>query len=197
MADEEKKSTKLDVAGTYQVAILDEPKWYEMKAKDGDTVRMELLLKGYVNGGEQDGQWIFSRLMFTRKIYGAGQNKGRTTFSVSADVCLTLGMSDPFSPSKVSEMVGATCEFVVDWEEYEGKNRLKVKWLNTDSRPPMAADAVENVWKQLQEDTMGGDSDLGGADLGDVIAAGDDLLGGGIDAADDVPFGNCPCFTLS
>ena len=191
MPEEETKEAgqRLDVAGTYQVAILDEPKWYQMPEKDGDTARMVLRLRGYINGGEQDGKWIDADLMFIRTIISGGRDKGRSMFEVQAEKCISLGMSEPFSPSKVGEIVGAACEFVCDWDEFEDRQGnarrvLRVQFVNTHSRPPLAVDEAEKIWQQLQEDSGLGD-DIPGSDLDG--GTGLDDAGLGIDPDDNLP----------
>ena len=187
MSEEKKNESaqRVDEEGTYQVAILDEPKWYQMPEKDGDTARMVLRLRGYVNGGNQDGRWIDADMMFIRTIISGGRDKGRTMFEVQAEKCLQLGMSDPFSPSKISELVGATPEFVCSWDEYEDKQGkahriLRVDFINTNSRPPLAVEEAERIWKELSEDSLGGAPEVvGGLDAG--------LDSGGIDDSDNLP----------
>ena len=177
------KEIRLETDGTYQVSITQEPKWFLKPAKDGDDARMELVLRGEVNGGDHDAEYADYRLDFTRVTIGSGVNQGRTMFAVSAEKCLELGMSAPFDPSKIGELVGATCEYVCEWEEYRNKRYFKVKFCNTHSRPPLAKDAAAEIWKTLQE------SANFGADAQDAIAThGDDGLGLGIDVDDDIPF---------
>jgi hypothetical protein len=192
MAEEQKQEKKqeqgarLDIAGTYPVAILDEPRWYQMPEKDGDKARMILRLRGYVNGGEQDGKYIDAEMMFIRTIIGGGRDKGKTMFEAQAQKCIELGMTEPFSPSKIGELVGATPEFVCAWEEYEDKQgnthrNLRVQFINTNSRPPLTAQDAEAIWKELQDGAgLGGDP---GLDAGPGAAA--DL---GIDSNDDLNY---------
>ena len=173
---------RLETAGTYQVSILQEPKWFLKPAKDGDEARMELVLRGEVNGGEHDAEYVDARLDFTRVIIKSGVNQGRIMFEVSAEKCIELGMSEPFDPTKTGEIVGATCEFVCEWEEYRGKNYFKVRYINSQSRPALAPDKAAEIWRELQAGSSYG------AEIGATLPEGDSL-GLGIDSADDFPFG--------
>ena len=181
-------SERLQVAGTYAVAIVETPQWFAMQPKDGDTARMELRIRGYVNGGPQDGKWIDGRLNFIRTIIEHGKHAGKTCFEVAEETCRELGMSEPFSPSKVSELKGATCEFVCEFEEYQGRTRLKVKYINTNSRPPLAPDEADAIWAELQKGAAVNQSMPPAAMAGTPIEHGGGLLGDGGDPDDNVPF---------
>lgn len=193
MADQANSSgERLAVEGTFQVSILDEPQWELVQEKDGDADRMALIVRGYVNGGEQDAKWIDTKMMFIRTIIGGGRDAGKTMFEAQADKCLEMGMSDPFSPSKVAEMVGGTCEFVCEHEEWTDKhgnthNPLRVKFINTGGTKKIPMDEAQRIWAALAEDeglsSAMPESAMSGSALGEA-----DPLDGSIDPDDNVPF---------
>ena len=139
-----KTAARITERGTYDVQIID-PRWEALEEKDGDANRMVAILPGWTD----DDKMIEARLMFTRTIIGSGQNTGKPTWQVSAEKLHELGMPRPFDPSKLDELSGVRCVFVVEPEEYKNQTRLVVRFINTHRRDPMPSDQARNVWAAL------------------------------------------------
>lgn len=135
---------KLTTAGTHEVQLF-EPRWEALEAKDGDNNRMMAILPGETGTGE----YIEARLMFTRTIVQSGKNKGKPTWQMSAEKLHELGMPKPFNPNDLIKLDGVVCLFVTEQEEYDGKTRLEVKFINTQRREALAPDAANDIWKRL------------------------------------------------
>lgn len=154
----------LENTGTYAVRIRD-VKFEE--AKNG----MCLVLPGWavVDGAEKR---INAYLYFNTTLISGGKNRGRPNYEVSAEKCVELGMSDPFAPAKIGELEDAEAEFVVEEDEYKGKTRLKVAFVNPLRKPPLTTEQAEAIWAQM----------TGGAMPGSEPTA------DGIDPSDNLPF---------
>ena len=136
-------SKRIEQPGSYDVTIRG-PR-FELAEKDGDQTRMTLVLPGFTS----DDQTIDGYQYFTRQIISGGRNKGRPMWEVGAELCHDLGMTKPFSPSKLDELDGVVCVFVVEIEEYEGKKRPKVKFINPRRKPVLSADDATRIWDEL------------------------------------------------
>ena len=136
--------TKLTPAGTHEVQIF-EPRGEALEPKDGDNNRMMAILPGETGTGE----YIEARLMFTRTIIQSGKNKGKPTWQISAEKLHELGIPKPFNPNDLIKLDGVVCLFVTEQEEYDGKTRLEVKFINTQRREALAPDAAQNIWNRL------------------------------------------------
>ncbi len=161
---------KLENAGEYLVQIR-EPRWEE--AKQG----MALVLPGWMQiAGEE--KHINAYLYFTPTLISGGRNQGRPMYEVNAELCHQIGMSEPFSPEKLDELDGLEAFFVVQEEEYEGKTRLKVAFVNPARKPAMSVDEAKEVWERL----------VGGKVKPTPKAAEPKQTANEIDPADDLPF---------
>ncbi|MFA7462980.1 MAG: hypothetical protein WCY59_07550 [Anaerovoracaceae bacterium] len=126
--------------GKYDVTIKN-PHFEQLDEKNGDAVRMQCVLRGVTD----DDQYIDAYLFFTRQIVTSGQHKGQPIYAVSSDKLIELGMSKPFSPSKIDEIDGVNAQFVVKEEEYNGKTKLTVQFINA-SRKKLDAKAANDIW---------------------------------------------------
>jgi len=156
---------RIEKAGEYVVTIR-EPRWVEMPPKDNDTARMQLVLPGYC---EIDGEEhvIDGRLLFLRTIVGSGTNKGKALWEVSARTCTDLGMSEPFNPSNIAELDNCEAVYVVQPEEYEGKVRMRVRFINPVRRRPLSDEAAASIWAKLTGDAASANDDDDDLDMGD------------------------------
>lgn len=136
-------STRINATGEYHVTI-QEPR-FELAEKDGDTTRMCLVLPGVT----EDGKSIEAYQYFTRQIVSSGRNKGRPMYEVSADVCHELGMPKPFNPANIEQLNGVAAVFIVEVEEYEGKARARVKFINPVRKPALEPDEAARIWAEL------------------------------------------------
>jgi len=137
--------------GTYQVEIRN-PHWERMPEKNGDNNRMQLVLPGYAKDDLEEGKEVAINgyLLFLSTIYASGRNAGKAMWEVAAQNCIDLGMSAPFSPEKITELEGAQAQFVVQEEEYEGKKRLKVQFINgPNRREQLSTDDAAAIWSAL------------------------------------------------
>jgi hypothetical protein len=127
-------------AGKYQVRLRD-------LAWEQTDHGMALLMPGWANvGGEE--RHINARLHFTGTLIGGGRNAGKPLYAVNAKICTDIGMSEPFSPGKISELEDAVCEFVVQEEEYKGERRLVVAFVNPLGKK-ISTDEAEEIWNRL------------------------------------------------
>lgn len=118
---------------------------FESAEKDGDTARMALVLRGET----ADGKHIDCYQYFTRQIIVSGRNKGKTAFEVAAEQCHALGMPMPFNPKDIALLEGVECVFVVGVEEYKGKTRTKVLFINTSRKPVLSLDDAASIFAEL------------------------------------------------
>jgi len=142
----------LEKAGTYTVMIRG-AHWTKLQAKGDDERRMAAVLPGFV---EVDGveQMINAELNFTRALIGKGQNAGRCMADVSMETLIELGMPEDenglINPARLSEeMEGKHAKFVCEFEEYQGKSRLKVKFVNPPGRPDLDAAEASAIFAEL------------------------------------------------
>ena len=126
-----------------------DPYWEKLKPKNGDDARMALVLPLTTEAEEL----AFYRASFTRTIIQSGKNRGRALYEVSAENCIELGMSEPFTPVKIGELEGRTAEAVVEIEIYDGESRYTVKYLNSP-RSNLDMDDVKEMWAKLTGDTQ-------------------------------------------
>lgn len=141
----------INKVGEFEVSIT-EAYWSEMKANGTDTQRMDLVLKCVTDpDGEEapQGRHMDFHMYFTRQILTAGKNKGKPLYEVSMRQCIELGMSEPFSPDKISELVGISCVLVTKEEEYKGETRVKPQFLNPVRHRKMDASEATSIWNAL------------------------------------------------
>lgn len=141
------KITAEDLKGKEQVEFnvtIREPH-FESAEKDGDTNRMALVLRGET----KDGKHIDCYQYFTRQIISSGRNKGKTMFEISAEQCYALGMPKPFNPRDIKMLDGVEAIYVVENEEYEGKVRPRVKFINSGRKPALSLDEAANIFAEL------------------------------------------------
>lgn len=142
----------LNIEGTHRVTIRG-AHWTKLQPKDGDTHRMEAVLPGYVTiDGEE--YVINAGLMFVRTIVARGANAGRCTADMSMETLVSLGMKQDanglINPAKLAEeLEGKDANFVCEVEEYEGKNRLRVKFVNPPGRPDLAPEEAAGIFAEL------------------------------------------------
>lgn len=136
-------STRLTVAGRYPVT-LGEPHWERLEEKNGDKSRMALVIPC------QSGEAMeYFRMYFSRQLISSGPNVGKSLYNLSAEQCLRLGVSEPFMPSKVSELEGKQAELVMDEEEYQGKVTVKPRYLNAQTRERLSAEEADQLWEEM------------------------------------------------
>jgi len=135
--------SKITKSGEYEVTIK-EPR-FELAEKDGDSTRMALILPGHTESGEHVDAYQY----FTRQIVSSGRNKGKSMWDVSSALCHDLGMSRPFNPTKITELDGVVCVFVVEMEEYNGKTSPKVKFINPRRKPALSMEEACKIWAEL------------------------------------------------
>lgn len=140
----ENKPQRINEAGTYDVMIID-PRFELLEEKDGDKARMVCVLPGHT----EDGRHIDARLFFTRQLISSGRNAGKPLYEVSAEKLFELGMERPFNPARLTQINNVCCSFVVEMEEYDGKVRASVKFINAHRREPISTDAAMAIWEQL------------------------------------------------
>ena len=179
MSTDGKQPPKITEPGTYDVMII-APRWEALEAKDGDSNRMQCVLPGHTN----DGKMIEARLAFTRTIISGGQNKGKPVWQASAEKLHELGMPKPFNPAYLSKLGSTTCYFVVEIEEYEGKPRAVVKYINTKHREELPADAATAIWSRL----TGGAAPTTSLPAGKPIAAAPATAPSVTTPSDDLPW---------
>lgn len=136
---------QIDAEGEYIVQIR-EPRW-ESAGKDGET-KMSLVLPGYCMIGDEECH-INGYLYFTPTLIKGGRNAGKPMYEVNAQLCLDLGMTAPFEPHKRTELDGVEARFVVSEEEYEGKKRMRVAFVNPPGRAQLTDDDAAAVWAKL------------------------------------------------
>lgn len=135
--------------GRYTVAITG-PHWEKMDEKNGDPLRMALVLPCVAKVQGEEDICEYFRIYFTQQIITGGKNRGRSLFEVSAESCVKLGMSQPFSPHKIGELDGKMCEIVMEENTYEGKTSLVPKYLNPHTeRETLSAAEANDIWKQM------------------------------------------------
>lgn len=134
----------LKEAGKFDVVIID-PYWTHLEEKNGDKNRMALVLPGFTD----DDRTIEATIYFTRQIVQGGKNKGRPLYEASAEQCCDLGMPRPFNPAQIDKLNMIKVEFVVEAEEYEGKVRYKVQYINPHRREKLDPNAAASMWANL------------------------------------------------
>jgi hypothetical protein len=131
------------------VVQLENPKWEKLEPKNGDETRMALVLECFRQDEAGDDYLEYFRIYFTGQIITGGQNKGRKLFDLSAEHCIELGMSEPFSPSKINELEGTLAELVMEWDEYKGEKRLIGKYLNPKRKAALSNQDAESIWAKM------------------------------------------------
>jgi hypothetical protein len=140
---------KITEPGTYDVTIQN-PHFELMDEKNGDAKRMQCVLRGVTD----KDLYIDAYLFFTKSIISGGQNRGKTAYQVAMEKLTELGISEPFSPSKIDELEGIQCQFVVQEEEYKGETKLKVQFINTSGRKKLDAREANSIWKSFTGETV-------------------------------------------
>ncbi len=137
----------IEKTGEYLVEIR-EPYWEEA-GKSGQT-GLALILPGFcdIDGEEHT---INGRLYFTSTLIAGGRNRGKPLYEVAAETCEQIGMSKPFSPEKREELNGKYAKFVVEEEEYEGKTRIRVAFVNPPGREHLADAEAKKIWSVMTD----------------------------------------------
>ncbi len=140
--------------GEYEVEIRD-PYWEEA-GKDGQP-GMALVLPGFC---EIDGEeyTINGRLFFTPTLISSGANQGLPLYQLSAETCIKIGMSEPFSPEKREELDGKKAVFVVQEEEYKGKKNIRVAFVNPPGRGALPDKKAKDIWAIMLGDEASQDT---------------------------------------
>ena len=142
----------LNVEGTFQVTLRN-AHWTRLQEKDGDARRMSAVLPGYVTvGGEEF--CVTAEMMFTRTLISKGRNAGRSVAQVSMETLAQLGMSVDadglINPARLTaELEGKQAKFVCEFEEYEGQNRLRVKFVNPPGRAELAPEEAAAIFTEI------------------------------------------------
>jgi len=146
----DKQMTRITEAGEYEVRIC-APHFELLEAKNGDASRMALVLPGET----ADDQYIDARLFFTRQIIASGRNAGRPTYEVSAELCHMFGLPRPFNPANIENLDGKAAIFVVEIEDYQGKPRATVKFVNTPRKEALSDAKANSIWNDLTRGSAG------------------------------------------
>ena len=146
----DKQMTRITEAGEYEVRIC-APHFELLEAKNGDASRMALVLPGET----ADDQYIDARLFFTRQIIASGRNAGRPTYEVSAELCHMFGLPRPFNPANIENLDGKAAIFVVEIEDYQGKPRATVKFVNTPRKEALSEAKANSIWNDLTKGSAG------------------------------------------
>jgi hypothetical protein len=117
-----------------------------MEAKNGDAVRMALVLPCQVQG--DDEQHIDYKLYFTRQLIASGKNAGKSLYDISSETCIELGMSRPFNPCNIAQLDGMDASVVMREEEYEGKRSVRPAFINP-MKKRLAMEDVSNIWASM------------------------------------------------
>ena len=120
--------SKITEPGTYRVT-LQGCHWEPCKAGH------QAVLPGYLDG--EHGITAFQSA--TPTIIQNGQHRGKKLAQVTYELLCDLGLPNG-DPAQIAGLDGTECEFVVDWDEYQGKKRLQVRFVNS---PRAAADPAE------------------------------------------------------
>jgi hypothetical protein len=137
-------SKRIDEVGEFPVT-LGTPFWEELDAKDGDNLRMALVIPCATDNGCSE----FYRLYFTRGLIARGQNVGRTLYAVSAEQCVKLGMPEPFDPTAIGELEGKQATLVMREDNYNGKVTIKPAFLNPVYREKLDPGKAADLWAQM------------------------------------------------
>jgi len=142
-----------------------------------------------IPGTTEDGRTAEGQLWMNNERQEKGPNAGKTKKEIAMQQCYDLGMSEPFSPHKIGELVGKECVFVMEPHIYKSKSGeekkiARVKYINTFNRPSLSAEKVNGLFKELFGETFedAPEGAAAAAEPGDQKAAG----GGAND--DSLPF---------
>ena len=140
---------RISQAGTYHVTIRN-PHWTKLEEKDGDDCRMAAVLPGFctIKGEEYE---IIAEQYFLRTIYASGKNAGKTMAEISKENLLDIGMPEPFNPTDIKCLEGVEVKFVVEMEDYKGKSRPKVQFINSLKRQDkeLPSDEASRIWNEI------------------------------------------------
>ena len=115
--------------GTYNVTI----DTWRIKMLDKNDDPHAFIVK--VKGVTADGYWKWGDIWFTSKTISSGKNAKRTTVEVSEELLEQLGVDNGYLGAIDAAIdKGLKAEFVLKWDEWEGKKTLKVAWINPPNR---------------------------------------------------------------
>lgn len=126
---------QIEKPGRYAVK-LSNPRWE--KIKEGFQFAVTCTVIG---GGADDGKTLDYYQVANNTYISSGKNAGKRTADVCLEALVELGMSAA-NPMLIHELQDKTGSLVADDEEYQGKKRLKAKFLNPLHKAPAAADDV-------------------------------------------------------
>jgi len=114
-----------DKEGRYEVTIT--KALMKPIPKDSDPEAFAVLLYGET----EDGYGAVADLNFMSTVISKGKNEGFSVGQASRNLLSDLGVEDG-SPMNLPEAIkaGLRCQFTLDWDEYKGERRLKVKFIN-------------------------------------------------------------------
>ena len=98
----------------------------------------------------EDGYYAWYDLLYTHAVIQSGRNAGLTTAQVSENLLIELGVEKGYLGDLVKKVKTKSleAEAVMAWEEYNGKRRLRCKFLNPPRNKktvPLADIDVEEV----------------------------------------------------
>jgi len=155
--ENKEQGDQLNRTGEFDI-IITSVRWEEMPEKNGDNLRMALVLRCHAeeNEAHPKGEYADYHLYFTGQIVTSGKNKGKPLYEVSMKHCLELGMSAPFDVKKVNELVGLPAILVMKEETYEGNTKIRPKFLNIRRYEVISNDHAANIWDKLTGGKMPG-----------------------------------------
>lgn len=114
-----------DKEGDYVVKITSAKLKRLDKQEDPDACQILLY------GETEDGYGAIGEVNWTHTVINAGKSAGMSVADKSRELLASLGVEDG-SPMNLGAKIreGLVCQFAVKWDEYDGKKRLKVKWIN-------------------------------------------------------------------
>jgi len=114
-----------DKEGRYTVTITKAQ--FKPIQKEEDAQAFAILLYGET----EDGYGAIADINFMSTVISKGKNQGLTVAQASRKLLADIGVEDG-SPMNLPAAIkaGLKCQFSLDWDEYKGERKLKVKFVN-------------------------------------------------------------------